>query len=54
MVLHRHKAETDPVEELDTVHAGDSHVKEDAEEHSKGNKLEDRRQKDGDSKKDGN
>ena len=53
MVLHRHKAETDPVKELDTVHARDSHVKEDSEEHGKWNKLEDRRQKDGDSKKDG-
>ena len=39
-MLDRHDKQLEPVKELDSVHAGDTHVEEDTEEDGAGYELE--------------
>jgi hypothetical protein len=47
MMLDGHEDEPEPVEELDSVERGDSHVEEDSEDHRVWHQTQKRRQKDG-------
>merc|ERR1719347_1639523 len=53
MVLHGLNEEGQPVEELNSVHASNSHIEEDSEEDSEGDELEDGGHQHGETKEDG-